>query len=64
MMKIVFSVCLAMLLGSSAVAYDFINQSGQSRDLVLEWPEYVAIVQLRAINLLEPQLKKRVSSLP
>ena len=64
MMKIVFSVCLAMVLGSSAVAYDCINQSGQSRDLVLEWPEYVAIVQLRAINLLEPQLKKRVSSLP
>jgi hypothetical protein len=64
MIKIIFSVDLAMVLGSSAVAYDYIKQSGQSRDLVLEWDEYVATVQLRAINLMEPQPKKRISSLP
>jgi hypothetical protein len=64
MIKIIFLVDLAMVLGSSAVAYDYIKQSGQSRDLVLEWDEYVATVQLRAINLMEPQPKKRISSLP
>ena len=63
MIKIIFSVGLAMVLGSSAVAYDYIKQSGQSRDLVLEWDEYVATVQLRAINLMEPQPKKCISSL-
>ena len=64
MSKFLLSFGLAVTVGSGAVVYDHSVQSAKTPGEVMDIMQYVAGIQGRVVNLMEPAPRPRIASLP
>ena len=64
MIKVVFSLGVVMTLGSGALAYDYVAQSGKHPDEILDLADYAAALQIRTVDLMEQEVRPRIASFP